>query len=71
MSDNSQLSTSGGYYNSIQLHDELRSGEKNQQKHAKTPMKTYFLTSLLTILTLIQIKREFIKKLRMKIIISR
>ena len=37
MSDNSQLSTSGGYYNSIQLHDELRSGERP----AKTCQDTY------------------------------
>ncbi|CAH3034081.1 unnamed protein product, partial [Porites evermanni] len=37
MSDNSKLSTSGGYYNSIQLHDELRSVERP----AKTCQDTY------------------------------
>ena len=37
MSDNSELSTSGGYYNSIQLHGELRSGERP----AKTCQDTY------------------------------
>ena len=37
MSDNNQLSTSGGYYNSIQLYDELHSGERP----AETGQDTY------------------------------
>ena len=37
MSDNNQLSTSGGYYNSVQLYDELHSGERP----AETGQDTY------------------------------